>query len=155
MKSTSCSMPNRMSLLVLLGDRRQVHAHAGQVDVLARAELAAVEHAAAQACSRDLEHLEVDQAVVDGDAVADLEVLDHVLVVDVDALLFGVLLRADRERERLADLEIDACLAISPVRISGPLQVEQHRDRVVELAVEALDAPDAEQVPTRGRRATC
>ena len=133
---------------ILLGDRRQVHADAGQVDVLARAELAAVERrGSSSACS----------------LISSTSRLIRPLSTVILSPTFSCCrpcLGSRRGRSSLrcsrAGLTVSAelsptlsshvVLQLTPVRISGPMQVEQDRDRVVQLAVQALDAPDADQV---------
>jgi hypothetical protein len=84
MKSMPSSSADERVGAVLLGERRQVDLHARQVDVAARSELTGREHAAADVGVVFFQHLEADEAVVDEDGVADLDVVDEVLVIDVD-----------------------------------------------------------------------
>jgi hypothetical protein len=69
---------------ILGGEGGEVHLHAGEVDVAARGEGAGGEHAAADVGVILREHLEADEAVVHQHGVADLDVVDEVLVVHVD-----------------------------------------------------------------------
>ena len=62
-------------LAVLVRDRRRRHLHAGQIDSLVAGERAAVQHARRDAASVDVEHDELDQPVVDENAVADVDVV--------------------------------------------------------------------------------
>src|SRR5690606_41277373 len=87
---------------VLLGDRRQVDANPRQVDVAAALEDAAVQHLAAHGALFLGEHFEVDEAVVHGDAVADVDVVDDVLVVDQDGASLHVRLAARYHRDHVA-----------------------------------------------------
>ncbi len=116
---------------VLFGERREVHVHAGQVDVAARREMPRRQHAAADVGVVLLHHLEADQAVVDQDGVADLDVGDEIAVVDVDrADLDGVLaFRAglDGEVEDLARPQLDGHREVAGADL-GPLDVHHDRD---------------------------
>ena len=75
---------------VLLGDGRQVDAHAGQIDVSLALEQAAVDDAAAHGGVLFAQHLQIDQTVVHGDLVPHRHRLDETLVVDVDGTLLDV-----------------------------------------------------------------
>ena len=73
--SRSCFDRERDVLAILLGDRRRRDLHAGQVDALVARQLAAVQHARRDARLVDVEHDELDQSVVDENAVADVDVV--------------------------------------------------------------------------------
>ncbi len=109
--------------------------------MLARSEDPAVQHPAAQVVLAGLQHLEVDEPVVDGDPVARLHLVHHVLVVDVDAPLLGVLGGGDGDVELLADLEGQVPQAVAGAN-GGPLQIGEQGDGVVQAFVEVLDGPD-------------
>jgi hypothetical protein len=73
-------------LLVLGRNGREVDGAAGEVDALLGAEQAAVLDLAVEVVVANLEDLDRDEPVVDEDAVARLDDLDDVLVVEVDEL---------------------------------------------------------------------
>ena len=127
-------------LAVLLRDRREVHADARQVHVLAGAKRAAVEHPTLQAVRQHLEHLEVDEPVVDGEPLADLEVFDEIPVVDMHAAKLAVV-GQHREVEDLAGLQLDVLPQLARADL-GALQIHQDRHRPAVLLAEALQVPD-------------
>ena len=90
---------------VLVGDRRQVDPHAGQIDVLPRSQDPAVQHPAAEIALAYFQYLQVDQSVVERDPTTHLQLMHHVLVVDVDGSLLRILGGADGDVELLTDLE--------------------------------------------------
>ena len=98
---------------VLFGEGRQVHLHAGQVDVAARRELAGDQHAAANVGVLFLQDFQADEAVVHQHGVAHLDVVDQVPVIDVHRADFARLFRLgadagfDGEVEDFARLELD------------------------------------------------
>ena len=95
--------------LVLLRQRRQVHHHARQVDVTARAELARREHLTAHVRGIEVLHLEAHQAAVDQDRRADRHVRGQPRVVDGHAThARSGLVRV--ELELITDGELDRTL---------------------------------------------
>jgi hypothetical protein len=94
--------------VVLVGERGQVHLHAGQIDVAAVAELAGGQGAADELVrSAFLDRLHAQVAVVDDDGAADLDVIDQLRVVDVGGDRLGPFLAVDREADEVADLEVE------------------------------------------------
>jgi len=81
---------------VLLRDGGEIHRTPGRFDVLAGAELPAVEDPALEAMLAHAEHLQVDEAVVDRHPLAHLQVFHQIAVVDVDASHLGVVGRTEK-----------------------------------------------------------
>ena len=91
---------------VLSRDGGQVHAYTRQVDVLVRTERAPIEHPALEAMLGDLQDLEVDQTVIDRHPLADSQIVDEILIVDVNAALFCIV-GENAEVEHVAGLEVE------------------------------------------------
>ncbi len=117
---------------VLVGKRRQVDLHAGQIDVPARGELAGREHFATDVAVVALQHLEPQQAAIHEDDVADLDVVDQILVVDVDGADFLAALAcpagAHGEIENLARLQLDGRSDVAGANLRA---LDVHHDRHV------------------------
>ena len=92
----------------------------------ARTQLAGNEHTAADAGLILGQHLELQESVVDEHGVADVDVLDQVLVIDVDgANLLGAGAGLDGEVEDFARFQLDRDAEIARANL-GPLDV--HHD---------------------------
>ncbi len=73
-------------LVVLGGERRQTDGHAGEIDVAAGAHLALGEDFTDDAAVADAEHAQLDEAAIDVDEVAGLEVHAQFGVIDIDGV---------------------------------------------------------------------
>ena len=113
--------------------------------MLARAERTAIEHLAAEVPRPHFQHFEVDEPVVDSDPVAHSQLMHHVFVVDMDALFLGVLRRGHAHRELFAHRELEIPAPFTGAN-GGSLQIEQHRNRMVQGAAEVLYVPNCPQV---------
>src|SRR5262249_28536539 len=130
---------------VLLGERRQVHLYARQVDVAPRAELARDEHATADVRLALFQHFEPEEALVDEDNAADGDVGDEVLVVDIDRANFLAALALEAgfhgEVEDLAGLELDRCGEVAGANLWA-LDVHHDRDLAADARADGADATD-------------
>ena len=131
---------------VFFGDGWQVHADAGQVHVALAAERATVDHAAAHDAFLLAQHLEVDEPVVDRDAVAYINGLDDVGVVDLDRALFDVLGTTHGDGDFLAGAQVELG-AHETCADLGPLRVEHDRHGVLHATVQLLHGADHAGVP--------
>src|SRR5690554_1672851 len=85
----------------------------------------------------DLEHLEVDEAVINGDTVALLNIADEILIVDGDRALFDIGAE-DREIKDLAGFELHRGFDLARADL-GALKIDEDGDGIGELLIEALD----------------
>ena len=119
-------------VLVLLRQRRHAHGHPGQVDALVVADRAALEHPGAHPGSVDLDHLELDLAVVDQHGVPGVAVVGQ-------ALVRGAALRhvaedvLGRDRELSPIVQEDRAVGEPAEPDLGALQVGDDAHTAVEL----------------------
>ena len=133
---------------VLLGQRGQVDADAGDVDTLAAAELTVVLAGSEELVAFLLLYVEGKGTVVDEDTCADGDILNEVHVVDIDRLVVGLSLGVRHEDDLIPSLELALDLGIpfeDGRTYLGALGVEQDCDvgrysaRVVDDARDAFE----------------
>ena len=134
-------------LAVALGDGGQAQIDVGDVDALALADLAVVLDDAVDVGALDVVDLQVDQAVIDQDVGAGLDLVGEVQVVEGDVagvaevLLGGGLGGHD---DRVAGGDGDLLVALEQAGADlGALGVEQESDGGLELGGDTADALDA------------
>ena len=92
---------------VLFRQGGEIHVHAGEIDVPARAERAGGEDGGANAVVLFFLHPHLHEAVVEENDVADRDVVDQAVVIDRDRVRLGRARAADRDLERVADRELE------------------------------------------------
>ena len=133
--------PERQIDAIFGGDGRQVDAGAGQVDMALAAEQAAIDHPAAKLLAVRLQHLEVDQAIVQGDAVADFHAVRKPLIVDLNGGAFHGLRISDAQGDHLPFFEVQRLVEIPGANLR-PLGVEHDGDAARLLAVQGPHPAD-------------
>ena len=101
----SCSAAKRMSATSWSEIDGRLIRTPGRIDVLPRSQDPAVQHPAAEIALAYFQYLQVDQSVVERDPTTHLQLMHHVLVVDVDGSLLRILGGADGDVDLLTDLE--------------------------------------------------
>src|SRR5690606_26474248 len=123
---------------------RQIHLYAGKIDVAAGGEGAGGEDFAADVIVVFGEHFEAHQTAVHEDDVADVGVVDDVLVVDVDGTDFHTAFAVagpDREIEGLAFLEFDGGIDVASANL-GAFDVHHDGDLAAYFLGYGADAAD-------------
>ena len=129
-------------LNILRRDRRQVDANARQVDMPPRFDDAAIDDFAHEAKLGLLDNFEIDDTVVERDAVAGLEVFQHVAVVNRNhTLVFGILRAGRGDFNRVAHRERKIFHKIAGAYFR-PLRIEKYRDRHRRSLVERFNFLD-------------
>ena len=160
MKSMPSLRPKRMSsrsleaeedvLAVLFGNRGKGELGVGNVHALLLGKLAAVLNAADHVLPVDLEHRKADEAVVDEDGAAHVDLARELQVVEVEVLGGAqVILRRYRggNRNRCPLLEADLGVSLEKAGADlGALGVEKNAHRLAQLGSDALDALHAHMV---------
>ena len=128
-------------LVVLLGHRGHVEARVGEVDPLALLEQSSVDDFAIQGhlALIDLEDLELDQAVVEEDPVADLGVGRERLQGGPDHVRVRALGEACHDLDLLALDEVDGPVGEIRGPDLGAAEVLEDRDRAPELLLDLAD----------------
>ena len=128
--------------LVLLGERRQLDAHARDIDALAPIlDAAAVLNCADEVVALLRVDVERDLAIVNEDLLANREVVNETCVGDAEELARRVLLRIALDDNLLAGLEHDRLVAWSGANL-GTLGVYENCDFVRNLTSVLYDATD-------------
>ncbi len=137
-------------LAVALRDGGQADVHVGNVHALVLADLTGVVHHAVHVLAVDVLHLELDDAVVDQDLGAGLDLMGQVHVIEGDVARGAEeVLRRGRggDDDLVAGGDGDLLMTLEQARADlGALGVEQDAHRGVELARDAPDALDAPMV---------
>ena len=126
---------------ILLGERRKVHLHAGQIDVAAGAEFAGCEDLAADAAVLFGKHLQVNDAVINKDDIALRDVVDEAIIIDVHRVELLTADAAHRELHDVAHLEVELHGEI-PSADGRPLGIHQNTDGEGELVGDFADGGD-------------
>ena len=128
--------------LVLLGERRQLDAHARDVDALAPIlDAAAVLNGADEVVALLRVDVERDLAIVNEDLLANGEVVNETVIGDAEELARRVLLRIALDDNLLAGLEHDRLVAWGGANL-GTLGVYENCDFVRNLTSVLYDATD-------------
>jgi len=86
-KIKACIHAETNVFLIFIGQRRKLDPYSRYIDTLLLAQLAAIFNPADDVCSIDLPHVQLNQAIIDQNAVARLYILRQPRIVDVAACL--------------------------------------------------------------------
>ena len=131
----------RHVLDILFCERRQIHLHAGEIDVPAGAKHAGREHAAAHPFALFLQDFHVHDAVVHEHGISHGDVIHQAVVIDIHRILLLAPLAAHGELNDIPRLEVE--LGGEIARANGrPLRVHQNADHCIEIGRHLANARD-------------
>ncbi len=126
-------------LEVFFRERREVHLHAGKVDVAAGTKISLGEDLALHAVGVFFQHLHVDDPVVHEHDIAHMDVVHEAVVIHIHRVVLLALRAAHGEFKNIAGLEIQLRREIAGAD-RGALRIEKDRAIHIQTRGDAADA---------------
>ncbi len=130
-----------MSPRSFCGQRRQIHPHTWQINVAARPQRSGRNHFATNPVLPFLQHEEMNDAVINQNGVAFVDVVDQSIVVHIHRVGFLALGAADGEFENVAGFQMQFRLEIAGAN-GRPLRVHENGHGAAKFLRDGADSRD-------------